>query len=234
MGKIGGRTRGVRAALLSAILLLGGLLYLLGNQTDFSRALAEHPADHRKAQGAFPGQPYKVMIDPGHGGKDPGAKGIGGKEEKDSNLAIAAKVYELLKEDPMFDPRLTRSDDTFVPLEDRAGMANDWKADVFLSIHGNSYEDSSVGGTETYYLSEDSIPLARAIQQSVVESTGFPDRGMRLNHLKVLDVSRMPAVLVEPGYLTNAAEGVLMQDENGQSQLAQAIVDGLKDYFSGP
>lgn len=173
---------------------------------------------------------FKILIDAGHGGKDPGTTGVSGTFEKVSNLAIAMRVYELLQEDSRFEVRMVRTDDTFYPLEERAAMANEWPADAFVSIHGNSYEDDSVSGSETFYRYDSGLPLAEAIHGKLVEAMGFKDRGIRLNELKVLTLSQVPSVLIESGYLTNAAEEAVLLSEEGQNRMAHAIVDGLKEY----
>lgn len=173
---------------------------------------------------------FKILIDAGHGGKDPGTTGVSGTFEKVSNLAIAMRVYELLQEDSRFEVRMTRTDDTFYQLEDRSAMANDWPADAFISIHGNSYEDDSVSGSETFYRYDNGLPLAEAIHGKLVDAMGFKDRGIRLNELKVLTLSQVPSALIESGYLTNAAEEAVLLSEEGQNRMAQAIVDGLKQY----
>ncbi|MBD2871702.1 N-acetylmuramoyl-L-alanine amidase [Paenibacillus arenilitoris] len=174
---------------------------------------------------------YTVIIDAGHGGHDPGATGASGDYERDYTLSLSRKVFELLQAEPMFEPLLTRSDDTFVELEDRAAFANEWEADAFLSIHGNTYEDSSVSGTETLYLNENSVLLAETMQRHVVEATGFRDRGVKKQQLKVLSLTEMPSALIEIGYLTNAEQEADMLSLEGQATAAQAVVDGLKRYF---
>ncbi|QNK57216.1 N-acetylmuramoyl-L-alanine amidase [Paenibacillus sp. PAMC21692] len=173
---------------------------------------------------------FKIVIDAGHGGKDPGSTGASGIFEKVSNLAIAKRVYDLLLEDSRFEVRMTRTDDTFVELEDRAGMANDWPADAFVSIHGNAYEDSSVSGSETFYRYDNGLLLAEAIHEELVDAMGFRDRGIRLNELKVLTLSKVPSLLIETGYLSNVAEETAILSEEGQNRMARAIVDGLKAY----
>lgn len=218
-------------------LLSGSLFILIGNQSEGTPAFSAGPnlskgpaapvADHSSP----PVKVYKIMIDPGHGGKDPGATGYSGKDEKDLNLSLALKVLELIKDDPRFEVRLTRTDDTFVELEERAKLANEWGADAFISIHGNSFEDQATSGIETYYQYENSIPLAQTIHQKMIEAMGFSDRGAREDHLKVLSLTEMPAVLVEPGYLSNPAEEAVLLGDEGQALAAQAIVDGLKEYF---
>ena len=80
---------------------------------------------------------FRIVIDPGHGGKDPGATGVSGAYEKAFNLSLAGRIAALLEEDPMFEPLLTRTDDRFIELEERAAIANDWNADAMISIHGN-------------------------------------------------------------------------------------------------
>jgi len=220
------------------LLLLGSALFFYasdrteGAQTPAGvsssvRAAAENGAERQ----APPATVRKVMIDPGHGGHDPGTTGVDGHEERDVNLSIALKLYEILQADPRFDVRLTRSDDTFVELEDRSAMANEWPADALLSIHGNSFTDESVSGTETYYEHENGMPLAQAVHDAVVETMGFKDRGVRENQLQVLSLSEVPSALVEVGYLTNAGQEAALRSEEGGRRAAQAIAEGLKRYF---
>jgi peptidoglycan-N-acetylglucosamine deacetylase len=180
-----------------------------------------------------PNKTYRIVIDPGHGGKDPGATGVSGAYEKAFNLSLAGRVVDLLEEDPLFDPLLTRSDDQFVELDERAATANDWNADAMISIHGNTYTDPMTSGTETLYRHEDSILLAQTVQQHLVKGIGLRDRGIKEEQLKVLSTPRMPAVLIEVGYLTNAEDERFLLSNEGQELAAQAIVNGLKDYFAG-
>ncbi|MGO4273783.1 N-acetylmuramoyl-L-alanine amidase [Paenibacillus sp. TAF58] len=175
---------------------------------------------------------YSIVIDPGHGGKDPGAKGASGSYEKKITLSLSLKVYDLLKQEDIFDPHLTRTDDTFIPLEDRANMANNMKADAFISIHGNTYEDKSAGGTLTFYRYDKSIQLAQIIQSNVVKAMGFRDRGVQNDKLMVLSLSNMPAILIEVGYMTNPKEEAVILGKEGQDRAAHAIVEGLKKYFA--
>lgn len=179
-----------------------------------------------------PNKTYRIVIDPGHGGKDPGATGVSGAYEKAFNLSLAGRVVDLLEEDPLFDPLLTRSDDQFIDLDERAAKANDWNADAMISIHGNTYTDPMTSGTETLYRHEDSIPLAQTVQQHLVKGIGLRDRGIKEEQLKVLSTPTMPAVLIEVGYLTNVEDERFLLSSEGQELAAQAIVDGLKDYFA--
>lgn len=219
------------------LLILGSTLISLAKSLSLPVPyLSANPVTHDKKSGteqaASPNYKIKIVIDPGHGGKDPGAPGNDGKMEKDFTLSLGLKVFELLEKDPRFQPKLTRSNDTFIELEDRAGMANDWHADALVSIHGNTYTDQSVGGTETYYRYDNSFLLAQSIHRQVVKAMGFRDREVREDQLKVLTLSDMPATLVEVGYLTNPDEEGAMLGKDGQARAAKAIVEGIKQYFS--
>lgn len=176
---------------------------------------------------------YKIVIDPGHGGKDPGAESASGREEKDYTLSLSLQIYELLQQEMMFEPYLTRDDDTFIELEERARIANDMHADALLSVHGNTYiQNRNVAGTETYYYKDDSAELARTIHESLTEAMGFRDRGVREEEWRILAHSEMPAVLAEIGFLTHKDEEAAMWSEDGQARTAHAIVDALKRYFA--
>ncbi|HNW43006.1 MAG TPA: N-acetylmuramoyl-L-alanine amidase [Elusimicrobiales bacterium] len=96
----------------------------------------------------------RIVIDAGHGGKDAGGKKLFGLKEKEMNLLVAKELYGLLKEDDMFEVLLTRSNDEFVPLSERSGIANTYKADLFVSIHGNASRDRKEKGFEVYFMSE--------------------------------------------------------------------------------
>ncbi|MFD0589676.1 N-acetylmuramoyl-L-alanine amidase [Paenibacillus sp. GCM10027627] len=224
------------------LIIIAGSLFMMANQSPKQSGETTKALSGKKEQSGTDNEEtvkpvensngtYKIMIDPGHGGKDPGAPGVSGTEEKVSNLAIALKVGELLGKDSRFEVRLTRTDDTFVEIEERSAMANAWDADALISIHGNTYEDGSVEGTETFYRYDSGMALAAAIQQKVVSATGFRDRGAKLNELKVLTLSTVPAVLLETGYLTNATQEAFILSEAGQGRIAEAIVDGLKQYI---
>ena len=95
---------------------------------------------------------FKVMIDPGHGGKDPGARGVGGLHEKDVVLSISRLLEERLREDPTMEVHLTRRDDRYLSLEERTALANAVGADLFVSIHANASHNREARGIEVYYL----------------------------------------------------------------------------------
>lgn len=121
---------------------------------------------------------FRVVIDAGHGAHDPGAKSVSNRTEKEFNLSLALKVQALLKKEKNIEVYMTREDDTFVELNDRAKFANNLKADIFISIHANSF-GTTARGTETYYYSESSKELANIIHKHLVKATGLPDRKVK-------------------------------------------------------
>ena len=172
-----------------------------------------------------------VVIDAGHGAHDPGTTGVTGKKEKNFNLAIALKVEKLLKQEPNIDVVMTRSDDTFLELKERAKIANDLKADVFISIHANSAGSSAASGSETYYQREASKALANVMHKYLVKATGLSDRGVRYGNFHVIRETKMPAVLLEVGYLSNKKDEATLFTESVQQKVAQGVVNGIKEYL---
>lgn len=173
---------------------------------------------------------FKVVIDAGHGGKDPGASGHSDRFEKLFTLELSRKVYDLMSKEPELQPYMTRTDDTFVELEDRAAFANDLEADLFISIHGNTFT-SAISGTETYYYSNESIEFAKTIHKWMVEATGLTDRGLRKAPFKVLRLSEMPSALLELGYLSSKSDEDRLLDGTYQDKIAAAIVAASKEYL---
>lgn len=173
-----------------------------------------------------------IVVDAGHGNQDGGAKSVTNKREKDFNLAVALKVAELLRMQNGIDVFMTRSDDTFIALDDRAAIANKLKADVFVSVHGNSSTNAATSGTETYYYQrESSKTLANIIHKHLIAATGFKDRGVKSERFVVVKKTTMPAVLLEVGFLSNKGDEALMFSEDFQYRVAQGIVDGIKEYL---
>lgn len=172
-----------------------------------------------------------IVLDAGHGDHDSGAVGVTGKLEKDLNLSLILKVEALLKKVSGVKVVLTRDDDTFVTLTDRAKIANELGADVFISIHANS-ASSSASGTETYYYKNQDKALATIIHKHLVSATGFKDRKVKPGNLSVLRNTKMPASLLEIGFLSNKTEEAAMFEEDFQNRVAQGIVDGIKEYLN--
>jgi N-acetylmuramoyl-L-alanine amidase len=173
----------------------------------------------------------KVVIDAGHGAKDPGGISITGKQEKDFNLTMANKVNMLLSADKRIEVLMTRNDDTFVELDDRAKLANEHQVDLFLSIHGNKYVPK-ISGVETYYSRTDSIAFADLIHKNTVAAAGFPDRSVRQADFRVIAKTTMPAVLVEVGYLSNQSDEASMFKDAFQNQVAASLASAIKEYLN--
>ena len=169
-----------------------------------------------------------VVIDAGHGGKDPGASSYTGDYEKSANLSIARKVASHL-ENRGIRVIMTRNSDTFIELNERAAIANRAGADLFVSIHCDSHPTRSQNGYTIYVArsaSWSSKKIGAAIEQSMGQ-TGLKDKGMRNQDFRVLVKTACPAVLVECGYLTNPSEASLLYDSSFQDRIARAIADGI-------
>lgn len=174
----------------------------------------------------------KICIDAGHGGKDPGAVSEG-TQEKDINLQIAKKLYEILEKNN-YQLLMTRLEDNYISLEERTNMANDFDADIFISIHNNAVFNPDVQGTETLYYpgSEKGERLAKLVQDELVKKLQRPDRGIKpRGKLAVLKYTVMPAILVECAFLTNPTERKLLQDSEFQELIAEATTEGIGHYF---
>ena len=171
-----------------------------------------------------------VVIDAGHGDQDPGAIGVTGKREKDFNLAMALKVEALLKKESKIDVVLTRSDDTFLALKERVKIAQDIKADIFISIHANS-GPTAANGVETFYTRSNSKALATVMHKYLLQSSGLKDRGVKTASLHVTRETTMPAVLLEGGFLSNKSDEAALFTESFQNSVAKGIVAGIKEYL---
>ncbi len=175
----------------------------------------------------------RIIIDPGHGGHDPGTIGIGGFREKDVVLPISFDVVEILRKQDI-EVIMTRDTDDFISLEGRTEMANDLNADLFVSIHANAINLSrpDVNGLETYYYkSENGRRLAEIIHWSILNGVNIDNRGIRQARFYVLRHSAMPAVLVEVGFLTGAVDSSRLKNPNHRRQMAEAIARGIIEYI---
>jgi N-acetylmuramoyl-L-alanine amidase len=172
-----------------------------------------------------------VIIDPGHGGKDSGAVGIGGILEKDIILPIGVRVAQILQENGV-QAVMTRNSDYFVTLQGRVDMADRANADVFVSIHTNSAGSSrpDVNGLETYYF-DSGFNLARVVHSTILQSLNVRDRGVRKARFYVLRKSSMPSILVEAGYMTGQQDIAQLQTPQYQAQMADAIARGILQYL---
>lgn len=171
-----------------------------------------------------------VVLDAGHGYQDPGAISVNGRKEKDFNLAVALKVDKLMKNDASINLVLTRNDDSFLELKERVKIANDLKADIFISIHANSGA-STANGTETYYKKDDSVKLANVVHKNMLAATGLKNRQVRFGNFHVIRETNMPAVLIEAGFLSNTSDEAVLFNSAAQDRMAAAIVASMKEYL---
>ncbi|MEY4386903.1 MAG: hypothetical protein RLY20_2186 [Verrucomicrobiota bacterium] len=195
-----------------------------------------------------------ICLDPGHGGKDPGYI-VGNKQEKKYTLLLAQEVRDLLTKQGL-KVVMTRKRDTYPELSERAEIANNAKADLLVSLHFNAFiQDKSVNGAETYCLTpagasssnaagagsrsgsyagnannRANINLAYQLQKSLVNSAGSDDRGVKRARFEVLREAKMPAVLIETGFMSNTAEGAKIFDTKSRKAFAQAIANGIVAY----
>lgn len=227
---------------------------------------------------------FVIILDAGHGGKDPG-NSYHGFVEKEIALKTSLKLEQFLKKDPDIKVVYTRETDVFIPLKDRPKKANNLLANLFISIHCNSVKDPSPYGAETFVmglsrskgnleiakqensvillekdykssykgfdpknplgmvglqmLQEDylnrSIALASKIQNNFTKTVNRKSRGIKQTPLWVLDAVFMPSVLIELGFLSNKPEGLFLNSDSGQKQMAEAIANAIlsykKEYF---
>ena len=197
-----------------------------------------------------------IVLDPGHGGKDPGNM-EGRKQEKQYTLQLAKELRELLEKSG-YKVFLTRSSDAFIDLEARPGIARQRAADLFICLHFNSADGpggSGVRGSEVYCLTPihahstndrgergrtsmeagnrfdtRNIQLAYVLQKSLVDTAGSEDRGVKRARFAVLKYAEMPAVLIEAAFMTNSGDAKKIYDATQRRSLAQAIANGIGAY----
>jgi N-acetylmuramoyl-L-alanine amidase len=228
----------------------------------------------RKAALPFSAKIRKIVIDAGHGGNDPGAIGRTGLREKDVNLDIAKRLSTLLRSDGI-QVVMTRSSDRFIPLSTRVAIANNSRADLFISIHSNANRVRSLNGFEVYYVAgsvsdakrayasannavlnldnayfsgrslelkaivwdliytnsrAESIELARSLCQAMNSNLEARILGVKGARFEVLRGARMPAVLIETGFLSNYNEERMLKNSYYRQRIAQSLEQGVREY----
>ena len=174
-----------------------------------------------------------VIIDPGHGGPDPGAVGIGGIQEKEIVLDISNRISAILEQQGV-STVLTRTSDIDLDLAPRVELADRVRATVFVSIHANaiSMARPDINGLETYYY-DSGYDLARMIHASVLQTAPIRDRGVRSARFYVLRKSSMPSVLVETGFVTGAEDAANLANSTHRQRMAEGIARGILQYIRG-
>jgi N-acetylmuramoyl-L-alanine amidase len=180
-----------------------------------------------------------IVIDAGHGGNDPGALAAGGKfYEKDINLGVTLELKKLLDQHPDMKVYYTRISDVRPSLEERCILANEVEADFFLSIHSNTFAQTSYRGTETLYLPGKDTPglnafeLADVVQRVFTANTLFPNYKIKQrDNLYVLNGTNMPAVILEMGYMSNPEDLKILTDKSYHDEIAKGIELSILETF---
>lgn len=176
-------------------------------------------------------QRVTVVIDPGHGGRDPGAVGIGGLKEVQVVLPISQEVARLLRAKGV-NVVMTRSTDQYVSLQGRVDIAERSRGKVFVSIHANaiSLRRPDVNGVETFYY-QTGKSLSQSIHRSIHRRIRIGDRGVRQARFYVLRKSSMPASLVEVGFVTGRLDAPRLRQPAFRQQMADAIAEGILNHL---
>ena len=177
---------------------------------------------------------FYVVIDPGHGGPDSGAIGIGGLRETDVVLEVSKRVTSLLRSKGV-NVRMTRINEVDLDLSPRVSLANRTGADIFVSIHANASrgKKKNINGLETFYYDGwKGRLLAEKIQKQIIKvSPGSPDRGVRRGRYYVIKRTNMPAVLVEIGFVTGRLDARRLEKSSHRNRVAYAIAKGILEYL---
>ncbi len=188
-----------------------------------------------------PNQKYSkiVVIDPGHGGKDPGAESSGNDlTEKDLTLSIAKKTVDLIEKDKKIKAYATRLDDIYYTRPERVNFANEL-GDLFISIHMNSFSGEKANGTEVWYYphnNDSSIgisceDIAAILQKNLTANLKSTDRGIKSTDYDVLCLTKIPAALCEIGFITNPAEAAKLKTDEYKNLAADAIYKSIIEIF---
>lgn len=174
---------------------------------------------------------FKFFIDPGHGGKDPGAIGANSKEAENV-LKVALAIEKRLKE-LGHEVKLSRRIDTYLTLTQRANLANAWGADVFISLHDNSAVNKTATGFETFIfngkVSAEAIKLQQHVHKAIAKGIGLRDRGMKRANFAVVRQTNMPALLIEYGFISNLSDEKIIAFEIEKQ--ARLTLEGINSYL---
>lgn len=175
----------------------------------------------------------KIFIDPGHGGKDPGAVGSR-SNEKTNVLNVALKLGNYLKQIG-HTVKYSRSTDVYLTLTQRTNLANNWGADIFISLHNNAAVSKSATGFETFIynggVSAKTVELQKNVHEAIAKDIGIRDRGKKRANLAVVRQSKMPAVLIEYAFISNTNDEKLLINE--VDKLARLTAEGIRKTVGG-
>jgi N-acetylmuramoyl-L-alanine amidase len=212
-----------------------GLTIIYTNHDTGAPAREPHPTNEENAT-LLPSLPLQqIVIDPGHGGDDPGAISPEGVKEKDLTLALALRLEKMLKMEGLAPIHLTRDGDYAVSGRRRAGEIRGAPAEnLLLSLHASAWKSSQTQGCTIYFLplrdyEDDSFLLAQSLDIAL-QGAGVADCSFERVTLSPLNRTPFPAVLLELGYLTNPEELSLLGSSDGQERIARALAHGVKNY----
>jgi N-acetylmuramoyl-L-alanine amidase len=174
-----------------------------------------------------------VVLDPGHGGHDPGTTQRGVSPEKIWTLDLAFRLKTRLEQGG-FSVILTRQSDVFIPLEERVLISNAQPNVIFVSLHFNSTPKRDIQGVETYYDANRSAKLANKVQQSILQLPGVFDRRVKTAPYYVIRRNANPAILIEGGFLSNPIESRRIASPSYRDALAEQIYQGILAYRGKP
>lgn len=180
-----------------------------------------------------------IIIDPGHGGSNPGAVGFNTRES-DNNLAVGLKLRDKLSNAGAKVIMTRTTDRTVAPegstlgqeLQARVDIAEKNNADIFVSVHTNSNPDTNIVGATTFYPQGKPDGLAREVQTALINNTQAVNKGVEPATFYVLRNTSMPSILVEMGFNSNRDEASRLQDDSYRNQIASGIYDGIASYFN--
>lgn len=184
------------------------------------------PADQSLSSNPLKGK--TIVLDPGHGGSDQGASSSTPSKslEKNYTLKTAKELKKLLNKEGAH-VKMTRSNDKYVSLDDR-----NIKGDAFISIHNDALDSSNANGVTVYWFKDKQESLAQTLNSAIQKKALLTNRGSRQQNYQVLRQTYIPAVLLELGYISNPTDESMINDQLHRQVVEQAIVDGLKQYFS--
>ena len=172
-----------------------------------------------------------IVIDPGHGGEDPGAVVDFSEAHEAEHTLSTALILKKELEKLGAKVIMTRTNNSTVSLADRANISNSNNADAFISIHFDSAEDSSLSGTTTYFYSEKSENLSQTVNKYLSRNLPLKNQGSRFQNFMVLRDNARPSILLELGYLNNQGDNKVISSEEYQQNIAKSIANALKEYF---
>lgn len=204
--------------------------FILGSFLSFGFLSPEVPTREEPVERDLVG--FRVAIDAGHGGSDPGAIGVNGLRESDVNLRMALKLRTLLQ-DAGAEVFMTRTADVRPSLDERIAVAHENRADLFVSIHNNAHPLTEVSGTQTFFgITPSSFRLGQAVHRRLV-AVGLHDRGVHTANFRVLQATMVPAILTETAFLSNHRDAALLADESFINRAVEAHFEGIREFLLG-